>query len=892
MLTAIPLLQDKRPKTAKDDAPGCGCLIVTQKDRRFTLPLRAVSFSAVVAERVAEVTVEQTFENTYAELLEAVYIFPLSGGAAVSRFELHVDGKQLIGIVEERGEARRQYDQAIAQGKKAALLEQERDDVFTVKLGNLPPRSIATIKMVYSERLPAFDDGETELRVPLVVAPRYIPGQPLERASLGDGTEADTTAVPDASRISPPRLAPGLRGDVKLGIQVEILSSEAVDELGCTQHATKVSQEGGRLLVTLGAKDELLDRDFVLRWKTAASEEKPLLLVTKKNGECFGLLSIVPPREAKAGQGARDVVFLLDRSGSMAGQKMDSAKRACERLLDELQPQDRFALCAFSNGAQWMETSFVAADRRGKAQGVSWLRGIGASGGTELDPALQGVFALFESESGVVPAGGMQKLKAATPRLPVLVIVTDGEVGNESEILRRVEGRLSNIRVHTLGIDTAVNAAFLRGLAHLGRGTATLCAPGPTLEDALSRIGKEIGTPVLLDIEVEDRGLGFDPASITPERLPDLFAGRTASIFFRCRSLSGALVVRAKRAEGGTFEQTVKAEAVELNALPQLWAKSRVSDLEDRYRLAYGGQGGGLEAARGEILGLALEHQLLTRFTAFIVIDHSEVAERLAKRKIVQAVETPKGWDQAEQAEAQSVITRSAAPALRRSAPSARPAMAPPPAAPAFSLDLDGGDAFAAPSSASKAGGPAAADADFDVVYGGHADSARNAPPPAGTAGLGHAAPAGPPTRDRMAKKKEAVGGEELMRMKLGPAAPPPPPRPLATIVDELGKELARILALLESGKWADDGGAKLVQLRAEALLALGASPLAKAARRTTELLATTLTVLLGVLGQKKGKPQDAAHAVRAAYEALGAQCRSELAPLLGGGGSPWEATV
>src|SRR5579883_377759 len=870
MLTAIPLLQDKRAKTAKDDAPGCGCLIVTRQDRRFTLPLRAVSFSAKVAERVAEVTVEQTFENTYAELLEAVYIFPLSGGAAVSRFELHVDGKQLVGIVEERGEARRQYDQAIAQGKKAALLEQERDDVFTVKVGNLPPRSIATIKMVYSERLPAFDDGETELRLPLVVAPRYIPGQPLERASLGDGTEADTTAVPDASRISPPRLAPGLRGDVKLGINVEILSSEAVDELGCTQHATKVAQEGGKLLVTLGAKDELLDRDFVLRWKTAASEEKPVLLVTKKNGECFGLLSIVPPRDTKAGQGARDVVFLLDRSGSMAGAKMDSAKRACERLLDELQPQDRFALCAFSNGADWMQTSFVAADRRGKAQGASWLRGIGASGGTELDPALQGVFALFESESGVVPAGGMQKLKAAAPRLPVLVIVTDGEVGNESEILRRVEGRLSNIRVHTLGIDTAVNAAFLRRLAHLGRGTATLCAPGPTLEDALGRIGKEIGTPVLLDIEVEDRGLGFDPASITPERLPDLFAGRTASIFFRCRSLSGALVVRAKRAEGGTFEQTVKAEAVELNALPQLWAKSRVSDLEDRYRLAYGGQGGGLEAARGEILGLALEHQLLTRFTAFIVIDHSEVAERLAKRKIVQAVETPAGWDEAEQAETQSLSLKSAVPAAKR----------PPSRAPTFDARAVGS---APPPPASPA--PAAETTDYMIDFDASAPRSSRAggrpgaPPPAS-----FAAPAGPPSRDRLAKKKEAVGGEEMGGAVLGRFTPAPLPRPLATIVDELGKELARILALLESGKWADDGGAKLVQLRAEALLALGASPLAKAARRTTELLATTLAALLGVLGQKKGKPQDAAHAVRAAYEALGAQCRSELAPLLGGG--------
>ncbi len=945
MADALTLIDDRRAPTAKDDRCGCGCLIVTRESRRFTLPLRAVSFSAQVAERVAEVTVEQTFENTYAELLEAVYIFPLPGGAAVSRFELHVDGKQLVGIVEERGEARRQYDAAIQQGKKAALLEQERDDVFTVKVGNLPPRSIATIKMVYSERLPAFDDGETELRIPLVVAPRYIPGQPLERASLGDGTEVDTTSVPDASRISPPRLAPGLRGDVALGITIDLLGSDAVDELGCTQHATKVAGSGGRLTVALARKDELLDRDFVLRWRTAAAQERPVLLVAKKGGECYGLLSLVPPREVREGQGARDVVFLLDRSGSMAGPKMDSAKRAVLRLVETLQPHDRFALCAFSDSPSWCTDGFIAAGRDGFRRAHSVLNGIAAAGGTELDSALGECFSMLENTSGVLAPGGMQKLKPAANRLPILVLVTDGEVGNESEILRRVEGRLANVRVFTLGIDTAVNAAFLRRLAQLGRGTATLCPPGAGLEDALARIGKEIGTPVLLDIEVEDRGLGFDGASITPERLPDLFAGRTASVFFKCRATKGQIKIRAKRAEGGVYEQVVSAESVDLAALSQLWAKSRISDLEDRYRLAYGGAGGGLEASRAEILGLALEHQLLTRFTAFIVIDHSEVAERLARRTVVQAVETPDQWDGEQKHESAIAVSKSKVafrkdagppPAARGPAPRLTGRAPVPPASPA------------APGSSFRKMGPppppASIRANERVVFGDDEDGPAfkmaeliapdplGAPPPSAAAGGGGGGQdpfaldleldstpkgggmnmprGGRARRDAVASSDEAFadaldmpeGGEEMEApaewialsgsAKGKPAGRAPAPRAFATVVDELGKELASIVAALDRGEWPKDAGARLGVLREECLAALAASRIAHVAVRTKELVGAKLAMLIEALRARKGKPQDLANGARAASEALAAQCRSELAPLLGSGGSPWEASI
>src|SRR5688572_3607318 len=183
-----------------------GKLCVMKNDSRATLPLSGVRMTARVADLVAEVTVDQKFRNPFAEALEAVYIFPLGGGGAVSAFEMRVGDRVIRGVCKERGQAREEYAEAVRKGKRASLLEQDRDDVFTVQVGNLPPGEEISVRIVYSERLPWFEEGYTELRLPLVVAPRYIPGEPLPRDPVGDGVEWDTDQVPDASRITPPRL--------------------------------------------------------------------------------------------------------------------------------------------------------------------------------------------------------------------------------------------------------------------------------------------------------------------------------------------------------------------------------------------------------------------------------------------------------------------------------------------------------------------------------------------------------------------------------------------------------------------------------------------------------------------------------------------------------------
>ncbi|HEV3027905.1 MAG TPA: VIT domain-containing protein, partial [Planctomycetota bacterium] len=404
------------PTIAEDRTRDLGCLLVTKNERRARLPLAGVRIVARVADRVAHVTLEQKFHNPFTEVLEATYIFPMSGGSAVSAFELKVGTRVIKGIVKERGDARRTYQKAIDDGKRAALLEQDRDDVFTVQVGNLPPGEEVSVRIVTSERLPFFEDGTTELRLPLVVAPRYIPGSPVDRDPVGDGVEWDTDQVPDASRITPPRLARGFDPRVGLRIEVELADEGGLSDLACSQHAIRMSE--GKISLT--RQDELLDRDFILRWKLSGEKVRTALLTTKDG---YGMLSILPPKRDGFLGLARDVIFVLDRSGSMGGVKMSSAARACSLLLSTLGPRDRFAITAFDDRAEWFaEGRFTPAHEAGIAAGEKFLRTIDARGGTELDPAMKETLELIG------------RRKDADGRVPVVVILTDGQVGNESAV--------------------------------------------------------------------------------------------------------------------------------------------------------------------------------------------------------------------------------------------------------------------------------------------------------------------------------------------------------------------------------------------------------------------------------------------------------------------------
>jgi Ca-activated chloride channel family protein len=657
MITALPVLNEPVEAAKRR---GVGCIEVMSEGKRIKLPLSAVQLRARVADRLAHVTVCETFQNPFSDHLEAVYIFPLPGGCAVSSFQMKVGERIIDGHVGERQAARQEYARAMEEGKRTALLEQDRDDVFTVQVGNLPAGEEITVILAYSEKLAYFDQGVTEIRLPLVVAPRYIPGIPLERFSVGDGVELDTDIVPDASRITPPRLASGVDAKIALDISVQLDGSETIEDLSCSQHATRMGTNKDGVTVSLARVDEILDRDFVLRWRVATdSVQSKFLIYRQDKNECFGMISLLPPIDSDIARPARDVIFVLDRSGSMQGLKMVSAARACSFLLATLGPSDRFAIQAFDDSTEWLTASdggyFFDADEIGLDTGIKFLRTVDARGGTELHGALDNAIAV------------MDKRRSKTARMPVIVVLTDGEVGNEAPIFKYIQSKLGDNRVFTVGIDTAVNDGFLRRLASLGGGTATFVEPGAQLEAALSHVGREIGTPLIMDLSIEDINCGLDKSTIAPNNLSDLFEGRAVSAFFRMsaakvKDLNTAKIrLKGKYADGKDFVTEISAQTTDVKALPQLWAKSFVVDLEDQYRVAGGKQ---QEALKKEIVDVAVAHSLLTKFTAFVVVDHSEVVNKDGTtRKLVQPVQMPAKWQ--DQVQMAAPLSYGAAPAAQ-----------------------------------------------------------------------------------------------------------------------------------------------------------------------------------------------------------------------------------
>ncbi len=631
-MTALPLpmvmnvmSDDEVAAFGRDPDAGFGALSTA----RGLLPLIAMDVDARIAGVIASLEIVQTFVNTTGTAIEATYMFPLPDRAAVHRFRMEVAGRVVEGVVEERGAAREQYDEAIASGHRAAITEEERPGVFTLRVGNLMPGEAATIRLSLVGPLPV-DDGEVTFRFPLVVAPRYIPGGALSGEQAGLGTARDTDLVPDASRISPPVLLPGCPNPVRLAIRVS-LEGGVLREVASSLHAITSSLRDAQVLEI--QPGERLDRDFILRWHVDGAELRSrLVCIDDPDGKAGTFaLTLVPPSTTTVAAKPRDVVIVVDRSGSMGGWKMVAARRAAARMIDTLTSRDRFCAIPFDNVVELIPAaSLVEASDRNRFKAVEALAKIDARGGTELAEPLRRAAAML--------AGGTDD------RERVIVLVTDGQVGNEDQILRELAPNLRNVRMFTLGIDQAVNAAFLKRLAAAGGGLCELVESEDRLDVVMAKVHRRIGTPIATDLAVRGLGLAIQHASIAPRKLPDVYAGAPVTVLGRYHGTAPATarveITGTSLGEAMCTPIDREGDSTGATWLAASWARAAIRDLEDQYAT---GTRGDLEH---EIVALSKRHSVLSRFTAFLAIDRSQVVNpggRLVQA--VQPVDMPAGWD-------------------------------------------------------------------------------------------------------------------------------------------------------------------------------------------------------------------------------------------------------
>ncbi|HYQ63525.1 VIT domain-containing protein [Actinophytocola sp.] len=619
MSTDIQLIDQAEVTARPTEDDGLGCL----RTKRGNLPLESIDVRTRITGLASHTELTQGFRNTHDEPLEATYVFPLPPRAAVTAMRMEADGRVVEGVLKERGRARADYDQAIQEGKRASIAEEERPGVFTMRVGNIVPGERVTVHLTLAGALP-YEDGEATFRFPLVVAPRYIPGTPLEGDQVGDGTAEDTDAVPDASRISPPVLLPGFPNPVRLSLEVDVdTAGLPLAGIRSSLHAVATEDTSTGLRIRL-SPGERADRDFLLRLRLgdedAVSTALAVLPDEDEEGGTFAL-TVLPPANEPARRG-RDVVLVLDRSGSMGGWKMVAARRAAARIVDTLGGDDRFAVLAFdfeTEAPPGQADTLVEANDRNRFQAVEFLAGLNARGGTEMLSPLRRATSL---------------LREAADRERVLVLVTDGQIGNEDQILSELAPSLSGVRVHTVGIDRAVNEGFLQRLAG-SQGRCELVESEDRLDEAMHNIHRRIGTPLVTELQVTQDGLAVDLSTLAPAPLPDLYPGAPVVVMGRFTgSAEGAVVVSGMP----NWRAPVSATRSVNPALAALWAQASVRDLEDQYVT-------GQTSLEQRIVDTSLKYGVLSRFTAFVAIDQRVVNEGGTVRQVTQPVDTPSGWE-------------------------------------------------------------------------------------------------------------------------------------------------------------------------------------------------------------------------------------------------------
>jgi len=570
---------------------------------------------------LARVSVSQQFHNPGSDWVEGVYVFPLPEDSAVDRLRMRIGERVIEGEIQEKAQARKSYEKAKRAGRKASLLKQARPNIFTTAVANIAPGEKITVEIEYQQNL-RYDQGSFHIRFPLVVAPRYIPGVPLGADSVaafsGNGWAQDTDQVPDASHITPPVVDPKSGVVNPVTIQVALDAGFPLVRLESPYHLIEtVRDEHGIHQIKLKGGEVPTDRDFELVW-TPQTGQAPHAALFAENWEQdeYALLMVMPPvgDMQAAKQMPREVIFVVDTSGSMHGESIQQAREALKMALRRLKPADHFNVIQFNSQTYALFAGAMVADSHNINRALAYVDGLDAEGGTEM---LSAVKLALDGQ-------------AHENRLRQVIFLTDGSVGNETALFKAIQDRQGSSRLFTVGIGSAPNSHFMTRAAQFGRGTFSYIGKVDEVKQKMMALFNKLESPVLTDIHINWPGAA--EVEMWPKRVPDLYLGEPVVVAARMAQLRGQVVV-----EGRAGSQPWKRE-LQLNGggrnpgVNLLWARRKIADLMDQKA-----QGRAKNEVRDEVLKVALRHKLVSRYTSLVAVDKmpSRPLDLLLKEKAV-----------------------------------------------------------------------------------------------------------------------------------------------------------------------------------------------------------------------------------------------------------------
>ncbi|MBN1947770.1 MAG: AgmX/PglI C-terminal domain-containing protein [Bradymonadales bacterium] len=602
-LVCTPTLLSHVPRARAQGNEGAGVVLDTSTvpDSLDLIPLTHLTVRGQISGSIAEVEVEQVYENHFEQRIEAVYVFPLPNEAAVNEMIMVIGERRIRADLREREEARQAYEAARDRGQTASLLEQERPNIFTMNVANIEPGQPIRVLVRYVQQIP-YRDGRYHFHHPTVVGPRFIPGSPTGHEGIG--LLPDTDQVPDASRITPAVLPEGVRTPYEVEFDLTLEAGMAIRDLESSSHDLTLRWENpSEVSIELPESERQPNRDIQFSYALAegAPEVGLLTYFDEEQGGFFSLM-VEPPVQLDPGDiRPKEMFFVLDTSGSMHGHPIETSKAVMRYALEHMNPDDTFQIITFDDSTSSLSPQPLSNTPRNVRRGLRFVDRLQANGGTNM---IAGVRAALEP----APDGD---------RMRIVLFLTDGYIGNESAILSLVNSRLGQTRIFSLGVGSSVNRFLLDSLAQVGRGTVHYVNIGEAVEQVVETFYGRIHNPILTDISLDWEGLQVD--DVIPDPICDLFAGVPLQLTGRFSQTGrGTLTVRGlvgTRPVQFDLAVDLTAEETEHAAIPTIWARRQVEALESRVFHSRDQQ------TRQQVIELALQFNLMTQYTSFVAIE-------------------------------------------------------------------------------------------------------------------------------------------------------------------------------------------------------------------------------------------------------------------------------
>jgi Ca-activated chloride channel family protein len=582
LLFFLPFVAQAQETTTLDKHEGAGLLLKTSKPGIYAIsPAVKSEVSISVSGPIVRTTVKQTFHNNTGHCVEGVYVYPLPEMSAVDSLKITIGSRVIVGEIREREQARKDFEQAKSEGRKAALVEQQRPNVFTTSVSGILPDDDAVIEIAYQETA-RYENGEYRLRFPMVVGPRYTPPETFAGAV-----------------VKMPRVV--MCGGGTVALSIDLQPGYSVRNIQSSQQAKSETLGDRHYRITADSATLTSDRDFELTWQPDLGTNPEATVLTEKLGEeTYALVMVTPPARS-AVRLPRETIFIIDSSGSMAGASMDQAKAALLLALADLRSGDKCNVIDFDSEARPLFAASRFADEEAIDEAKQFVGRISADGGTEMLKALR--LALPEKPT-TVPGTVRQ-----------VIFMTDGQVSNEQELFTFIHARLGESRLFTVGIGAAPNSHFMRNAARFGRGTFTYIGDVQQVRERMSELFGKLDAPVMTSIEIHSSDA---TAESWPERVPDLYRGEPLVVAMRVRDAKAKITLHGSiGTEPWTKELTLPAPGAS-ESIARLWGREKIESLMDH--VSDGSDPKGIEAA---VIGVALQHHLVSQYTSLVAIDQT-----------------------------------------------------------------------------------------------------------------------------------------------------------------------------------------------------------------------------------------------------------------------------